>query len=184
MIFTETSLKGAFVIDPEPIRDERGMFARTWCRKEFDAKGLKATWVQNNISVSIQKGTLRGMHYQLAPHEEAKLVQCTMGALYDVIVDLRPASATYCQYFGVVLSAENRRMLFIPETFAHGYLTLQDQTEVFYHMSEFHVPASASGFRWDDSLFHIEWPEPITAIAGKDRNWPAFKPDRRLSHAQ
>lgn len=182
MIFTETTLKGAFVIEPEPVRDERGMFARTWCQKEVEAQGLNVTWVQNNISVSTRKGTLRGMHYQAAPHEEVKLVQCTMGALYDVIVDLRPPSPTYCQYVSMVLSAENRRLLYIPAKFAHGYLTLQDQTEVFYHMSEFHTPGFARGFRWDDSVFHIEWPETISAMAEKDRSWPAFAPDRGTFH--
>ena len=182
MIFTETTLKGAFVIDPEPVRDERGMFARTWCQKEFESKGLKATWVQNNISVNTRKGTLRGMHYQVAPHKEAKLVQCTIGTIYDVIVDLRPTSTTYCKYFGVVLSAENRRMLFIPETFAHGFVTLQDHSEVFYHMSEFHAPSSARGFRWNDSAFNIEWPESISAMSEKDKQWPPFGPDRRPAY--
>lgn len=176
MIFTETILKGAFVIDPEPVRDERGMFARTWCQKEFEMRGLKATWVQENISVNTRKGTLRGMHYQIAPHKEAKLVQCMKGTIYDVIVDLRPASNTYCGYFSVVLSAENRRMLFIPETFAHGFLTLQDNSEVYYHMSEFYAPGSARGFRWNDPAFGIEWPEPISTVSEKDMNWPLFEP--------
>jgi len=180
MIFTETPLKGAFVIDPEPVKDERGMFARTWCRKEFEARGLKAAWVQNNLSVNIQQGTLRGMHYQIAPHEEAKLVQCMKGTIYDVIVDLRPTSSTYCHYYSVVLSAENLRMLFIPETFAHGFLTLEDDSEVFYHMSEFYAPGSARGFRWNDSVFNIEWPEPVSAVSEKDMNWPPFGPDRQL----
>lgn len=177
MIFTETILKGAFVIDLEPVRDERGMFARTWCQKEFEVQGINVTWVQNNISVNTRKGTLRGMHYQIAPHEEVKLVRCTTGAIYDVIVDLRPASPTYCQHVGMVLSAENRRLLYIPQKFAHGFLTLQDQTEVFYHMSEFHTPGFARGFRWDDSTFHIEWPEAINAMSEKDRSWPPFVPD-------
>lgn len=182
MIFTETILKGAFVIEPEPIRDERGMFARTWCQKEFEAQGLNATWVQNNISVNTRKGTFRGMHYQLAPHEEVKLVQCTMGAIYDVIVDLRPASPTYCQQVSIVLSAENRLILYIPAKFAHGFLTLQDKTEVFYHMSEFHTPGFSRGFRWDDSAFHIEWPEAIAAMSEKDSSWPSFVPDRGTFH--
>lgn len=177
MIFTETSLKGAFLIEPEPVKDERGMFARVWCRKEFEAQGLKVTWVQNNLSVNSRKGTMRGMHYQVAPHEEVKLVQCTMGAIYDVIVDLRPASPTYCHHVGVVLSAENRRMLFIPEMFAHGFLTLQDGAEVFYHMSAFYAPGSARGFRWDDPTFGIEWPAVIVSMSDKDRSWPTFFPD-------
>ena len=182
MIFTETILKGAFVIEPEPVRDERGLFARTWCQKEFEAQGLDAAWVQNNISVNRQKGTLRGMHYQIAPHEEVKLIQCAMGSIYDVIVDLRPTSPTYCQHVGMILSTENRRLLYIPRTFAHGFLTLQDKTEVFYHMSEFHAPGFARGFRWDDSAFPIVWPEAITAISEKDRNWPPFDLDGGTLH--
>ena len=124
------------MIEPELVKDERGMFARTWCQKEFEAQGLKVTWVQSSISVNSRKGTMRGMHYQVVPHEEVKLVRCTMGAIYDVIVDLRPASPTYCHHVGVMLSAENRRMLYIPEQFAHGFLTLEDKSEVSYHMSE------------------------------------------------
>jgi len=174
MIFTETLLKGAFVIDSEPVRDERGMFARTWCQKEFEAQGLKVTWVQSSLSVSSRRGTLRGMHYQIAPHEEVKLVRCTMGAIYDVIVDLRPDSSTYCQYLGVTLFAKDRRALYIPQGFAHGFLTLSDNSEVSYHMSELYSPASARGFRWNDATFGIEWPEPVMVISEKDRTWPEF----------
>lgn len=176
MIFTETILKGAFEIEPELVRDERGMFARTWCQKEFEAQGLKVTWVQSNISMSSRRGTLRGMHLQIAPHEEVKLVRCTRGAIHDVIVDLRPASPTYCRHVGVTLSAENRRMLYIPERFAHGFLTLEDNSEVSYHMSEFYAPASARGFRWDDPAFGIQWPETIMVMSEKDRSWPVFPP--------
>ena len=174
MIFTETILKGAFVIEPEVVKDERGMFARIWCQKEFEAQGLKVTWVQSSISVNHRKGTMRGMHYQVVPHAEVKLVRCTMGAIYDVIVDLRPASPTYCHHVGVMLSAGNHRMLYIPEQFAHGFVTLEDNSEVSYHMSEFYAPTSASGFRWDDASFHIEWPEPCTIMSEKDRTWPTF----------
>ena len=174
MIFTETVLKGAFVIDPEPVKDERGMFARTWCQKEFEAQGLNVTWVQSNISVNHRKGTLRGMHYQVAPHEEVKLVGCTMGAIYDVIVDLRPTSPTYRHHVGMVLSAENHRALYIPKQFAHGFLTLTDNSEVSYHMSGFYAPSSARGFRWDDPTFRIEWPESFTVMSEKDRTWPTF----------
>jgi dTDP-4-dehydrorhamnose 3,5-epimerase len=181
MIFTETILKGAFVIEPELVRDERGMFARTWCQKEFEAQGLKVTWVQSNISLSSRKGTLRGMHFQIAPHEEVKLVRCTRGAIYDVIIDLRPASPTYCRHAGVMLSAENRLMLYIPERFAHGFLTLEDNSEVSYHMSEFYAPASAHGFRWDDPTFGIQWPETIMVMSEKDRSWPVF-PSRQGVH--
>jgi dTDP-4-dehydrorhamnose 3,5-epimerase len=176
MIFTETLLKGAFMIEPELVKDERGMFARTWCQKEFESQGLKVMWVQSSISVNSRKGTLRGMHYQVAPHEEVKLVRCTMGAIYDVIVDLCPTSPTYRRHIGVTLSAENHLMLYIPEQFAHGFLTLEDKSEVSYHMSEFHAPASAHGFRWDDQTFGIQWPEVIMVMSEKDRNWPVFTP--------
>jgi dTDP-4-dehydrorhamnose 3,5-epimerase len=174
MIFTETALKGAFVIDLEPIRDERGLFARTWCRKEFEVNGLDVTWVQSSISVNSRSRTLRGMHYQASPNEEIKLVRCTMGAIYDVIVDLRPHSPTYCQHVAITLSAENHRAVYIPKEFAHGFLTLEDNSEVLYHMSEFYVPASARGFRWDDPAFDIKWPEPMLVMSEKDRTWPAF----------
>lgn len=174
MTFTKVLMKGAFVIDLEPIRDDRGLFARTWCRKEFEAHGLAATWVQSSISVNNRKGTMRGMHYQDAPNEEVKLVRCTAGAIYDVIVDLRPTSPTYCQHVGITLSADNHRAVYIPQQFAHGFLTLEDKSEVSYHMSEFYSPASARGFRWDDPAFKIAWPEPILVISEKDRTWPAF----------
>jgi dTDP-4-dehydrorhamnose 3,5-epimerase len=174
MIFTETVLKGAFIIDVEPIEDGRGLFARTWCNKECEAQGLKVTWVQNNISLNCKKGTLRGMHYQVPPNEEIKLVRCTAGSIYDVIIDLRPDSPTFCQHVGVTLSAENRRALYIPQTFAHGFQTLLDHTEVFYHMSAFYEASAARGFRWDDPAFNIKWPEPLTVIADKDQAWPPF----------
>ena len=141
MIFTETSLKGAFIIDPEPVHDERGMFARTWCQREFEAQGLKVTWVQNNISVNRHKGTFRGMHYQVAPYEEVKLVRCTMGAIYDVIVDLRPESPTYCQYAGMIaIGRKSSRSLYPTTSLRHGFLTLSDESEVSYHMSDFYEP--------------------------------------------
>jgi dTDP-4-dehydrorhamnose 3,5-epimerase len=174
MRFTETSLKGAFIIDLEPVHDERGMFARTWCQREFEAQGLKVTWVQNNVSLNSKKGTLRGMHYQLPPHDEIKLVRCTTGSIYDVIVDLRPYSPTFCQYIAVTLSAENRRALYIPQSFAHGFQTVSENSEVFYHMSAFYESSSARGFRWDDPAFNIKWPEPLTVISDKDRGWPSF----------
>lgn len=174
MNFTETILKGAFVIQPELVKEERGMFARTWCQREFESQGLPATWVQSSISFNNRKGTLRGMHYQVAPHEEVKLVRCTMGAIYDVIVDLRPTSSTYCRHVGIVISAENRLTIYIPKQFAHGFLTLEDNSEVSYHMSAFYVPSSARGFRWDDPTFCIEWPEPFMIMSQKDRTWPTF----------
>lgn len=174
MIFTETVLKGAFVIDPEPTSDERGLFARVWCEKEFEKHGLPPRWVQSSISVNRRKGTLRGMHYQAHPHEEVKLVRCTAGAIYDVIVDLRPSSPTYGQHVGLMLTADNYRSLYIPKQFAHGFLTLQDNSEVSYLMSEFYAPSSARGIRWDDPLLRIEWPEPVVVMAEKDKLWPQF----------
>ncbi len=174
MIFTETTLKGSFVIDPEPASDERGMFARIWCEKEFELHGLSPRWVQSSISVNRRKGTLRGMHYQVAPNQEVKLVRCTAGAIYDVIVDLRTTSPTYGHHVSLMLTADNHRSLYIPEQFAHGFLTLQDNSEVSYHMSEFYAPSSARGFRWDDPLLHIEWPEPVVIVSQKDQLWPQF----------
>ena len=174
MIFTETTLKGAFVIDPEPASDERGMFARVWCEKEFEMHGLSPRWVQSSISVNRRKGTLRGMHYQAAPNQEVKLVRCTAGAIYDVIVDLRPTSPTYGQHVSLMLTADNHRSLYIPKQFAHGFLTLQDNSEVSYHMSEFYAPTSARGIRWDDPLLRIEWPEPVVIVSEKDQLWPQF----------
>ncbi|WP_413934957.1 dTDP-4-dehydrorhamnose 3,5-epimerase [Nitrospira sp. BLG_1] len=174
MIFTETTLKGAFVIDPEPTSDERGMFARVWCEKEFELHGLSPRWVQSSISVNRRKGTLRGMHYQAAPNQEVKLVRCTAGAIYDVIVDLRPTSPTYGQHVSLMLTADNHRSLYIPKQFAHGFLTLQDNSEISYHMSEFYAPTRARGIRWDDPLLRIEWPEPVVIVSEKDQLWPQF----------
>jgi len=174
MIFKETSLKGALMIEPERLKDERGFFARTWDQREFHARGLNPTLVQCSISFNSRKGTLRGMHYQAKPHEEAKLVRCTMGALYDVIVDLRPDSATFKRWIAAELTADNRRMVYIPEGFAHGFLTLEDRTEVFYQTSEFHVPASARGARWNDPAFGIQWPSAVKVISDRDKNYPDF----------
>lgn len=174
MIFDETKLKGAFVIEPERVEDERGFFARTWCREEFRAHGLNSQLVQCNVSFNKKKGTLRGMHYQAAPHQEAKLVRCTMGAIYDVIVDLRPASATFREWVAVELTASNRRMLYIPEEFAHGFQTLEDGTEVFYQMSEVYAPECAGGVRWNDPAFHIEWPDDARVISARDQGYVDF----------
>lgn len=175
MIFHKTELRGAFVIDLEKIEDERGFFARAWCMKEFEAQGLTARTVQCNISFNKTRGTTRGMHYQIAPYEEAKLVRCMAGSIYDVIIDLRSGSETYRRWFGVELTAANRRMLFVPEGFAHGFQTLEDNTEVFYHVSEFYTPKAEQGLRWNDLAFGIEWPmmEGLT-ISDKDRNWPDY----------
>lgn len=172
MRFTETVLQGAFIIDVEPVVDERGLFARTWCQREFEAHGLKARWVQCNTSFNKRQRTLRGMHYQAKPYEEAKLVRCTMGAIYDVILDLRPESATFRQWLGVELTAANRRMLYIPEGLAHGFQTLVDHTEVFYQMSEFYHPEGARGVRYDDPAFAIGWPLPVTLVSYKDLAYP------------
>jgi dTDP-4-dehydrorhamnose 3,5-epimerase len=174
MIFTETTLKGAFLIEPERRRDERGFFARTWCQSEFAAAGLQTDWVQCNISFNKERGTLRGMHYQAPPYEEAKLVRCTMGAVYDVIIDLRTDSPTYRQWLAAELTSDNRLMLFIPKGFAHGFQTLTDEAEVFYQMSQFYVPEYARGVRWDDPAFKISWPAEKCIISEQDRNFPDF----------
>jgi dTDP-4-dehydrorhamnose 3,5-epimerase len=174
MIFTETNLKSSFLIEPEPRADERGFFARTWCQREFEAHGLQIRWVQCNVSFNKTKGTLRGMHYQVAPYAEAKLVRCTRGAIYDVIIDLRYDSPTFKQWLAVKLTADNRQMLFIPEGFAHGFQTLEDDTEVFYQMSEFYAPDYAKGVRWDDPAFDISWPADERIISERDRSYPDF----------
>jgi dTDP-4-dehydrorhamnose 3,5-epimerase len=171
MIFTETPLAGAFVVEPERIADERGFFARTWCVDEFAARGLETRLVQCNVSYNGRRGTLRGMHYQTAPHEEVKLVRCTAGAIYDVIVDLRFASPTYQHWFGVALSAANRLALYIPRGFAHGFQTLADESEVFYQMAEFYHPESARGVRYDDPAFGIAWPLPVSVIGARDAGY-------------
>ena len=177
MKFVETELKGAFIIEPEPLEDERGFFARTWCRKEYEQHGLNLKLVQCNISFNRNKGTLRGMHYQASPFEEAKLVRCIMGAIYDVIVDLRPDSKTFMCWIPVELSAENRKMIYIPEGFAHGFQTLENDTEVFYQMSEFYAPEYVRGVRWNDPKFNIEWPDGIRIISAKDKIFQDFDPE-------
>jgi dTDP-4-dehydrorhamnose 3,5-epimerase len=158
MRFVPTKLAGAFVVEPEPRGDERGFFARTFCRDEFAARGLNTTWVQCNVSFNRRAGTLRGLHWQADPHAEVKLVRCTAGAAFDVIVDLRPDSPTYRQWVAVELSADNRKAVYIPAGFAHGFQTLADGTELFYQMSEFYYPELARGARWDDPALRIEWP--------------------------
>jgi len=173
--FVATSLAGAYVVDPEPQNDNRGFFARTWCQKEFAEHGLNPRLVQCNISFNVRKGTWRGLHYQAAPHEEAKLVKCTAGAICDIIVDLRPDSPTFKKHAAVTLSASNRKMLYIPEKFAHGFVTLEDDTEVFYQMSEFYSPESARGYRWNDPSFDIRLPLEVTVISERDRNYPDFR---------
>ncbi len=174
MIFIETKLKGAFIIEPKLLEDERGFFSRTFDQKEFEAHGLNFRIVQCSISFNKKKGTLRGMHYQIGPYEEAKLVRCTRGTIYDVIVDLRPQSPTFKQWIALQLTAENRRMLYVPEGFAHGFQTLEDNTEVFYQMSEFYHPECARGVRWDDPAFGIEWPEDERIISVRDQQYSDF----------
>jgi dTDP-4-dehydrorhamnose 3,5-epimerase len=174
MIFTETKLRGAFLVDIERHEDERGFFARSWCRREFEAHGLNPEIAQCNISFNVRKGTLRGMHYQIAPFEEAKLVRCTRGALCDVLVDLRPDSPTFKRHVSEILTAENRRMLFVPDGFAHGFLTLEDATEVFYQMSAYHAPERGRGFRWNDPAFGIPWPAEVEVISERDMAYPDF----------
>lgn len=174
MTFTETAIPGAFIIEPERLEDHRGFFARTWCEREAKAHGLAPRWVQCSISFNKRRGTLRGLHYQAAPHEEAKLVRCTRGAIFDVAVDLRRHSPTFRHHVSVVLSSENRKMLYVPEGCAHGLQTLEDDTEVFYQISQFHSPEHGRGVRWDDAAFAIEWPAAERIIIERDRNYPDF----------
>jgi dTDP-4-dehydrorhamnose 3,5-epimerase len=175
--FHETKIAGALLIEPERRPDERGFFARTWCRDEFAARGLTTAWVQCNVSFNERRGTLRGLHYQADPFPEIKLVRCTMGAAYDVIVDLRPGSPSFGQWVGVELTAANRLSLYIPGGVAHGFQTLADDTELFYQMSEFYRPELARGVRWDDPRLGIAWPDcPQRIISARDRNLPDFVP--------
>jgi dTDP-4-dehydrorhamnose 3,5-epimerase len=174
MIFSETKLAGAYVLDLEPREDARGFFARTFCRREFEAHGLKPDMVQCNLSFNHRARTMRGMHFQLPPAAETKLVRCTRGAIWDVIVDLRPESPTWLQHVGVELSDANRRQLYVPELFAHGYLTLTPDAEVAYQVGEFYTPGAERGIRWDDPALGIEWPVPVDVVSDKDAGWPAF----------
>jgi dTDP-4-dehydrorhamnose 3,5-epimerase len=181
MIFNETPIPGAFLIDLEKRGDDRGFFARAFCEKEFAAAGLVSRFVQVNNSLSAQKGTLRGMHYQLAPMAETKLVRCIRGSLYDVILDLRKDSPTFGKSFGAELSAENRRMMYVPKGFAHGFITLTDDAEAFYFVDEFYGPSYERGVRWNDPKFQIEWPIPPVVLSEKDANWRDFDPSWHLS---
>jgi dTDP-4-dehydrorhamnose 3,5-epimerase len=174
VIFNETKLPGAFEIELERRADDRGYFARTWCAREFAEHGLATTLAQCNVSFNAYQGTLRGMHWQAAPHQEAKLVRCTAGSVWDVIIDLRPESPAYLQHVGVELTAGRGNMLYVPEGFAHGFLTLEPATEVFYQMSEFYAPEAARGIRYDDPLLGIVWPAPVAVIAERDATYPDF----------
>ncbi len=175
MIFTETALQGAYTIDLEEKHDHRGFFARTFCAKELEAHGLKPVVAQCNLSFNYKKGTLRGMHYQTQPAAETKIVRCTKGAIYDVIIDMRPDSPTYLQHFGVELSADNHRALYVPEMFAHGYQALTDGSEVMYMVGEFYTPGYEKGLRYDDPFFNIQWPLEATEMSEKDTKWPLMR---------
>jgi len=174
MIFHETKLENAYIIDIQKYQDQRGFFARAWCQNEFEAHGLVPRVVQTNISYNHIKGTLRGMHYQTAPYAETKLVRCTRGAICDVIIDLRPDSSTYKQWLGVELTSVNYRMLYVPKGFAHGFITLEDNVEVAYQVSQFYTPEAEGGVRYDDPAFGIEWPVEVAIISDKDKSWPDY----------
>lgn len=175
MIFTQTKLKGAYVVELERREDERGFFARTWCADEFKKVGLKTNLVQQNMSLTFKKGTLRGMHFQKSPYEETKVVRCTRGAIYDVIIDLRKNSPTYKKWFGIELTADNYTMLYIPEGFAHGFVTLTDDVEVTYLVTQFYTPSAENGVRYNDPAFGIVWPEQIKHVSDKDAQVPDYK---------
>lgn len=174
MNFEKTRLDGATIIDIERREDARGYFGRTYCEREFAANGLPTGMVQTNMSLTRKAGTLRGMHFQLAPHAEDKLVRCVRGAIWDAIVDIRPDSPTYRQWIGVELSEENGRMLLVPKGFAHGFVTLTDDAAVNYQVSAFYTPESERGARHNDPAFNIDWPVPVLDMSDKDRNWPSF----------
>jgi dTDP-4-dehydrorhamnose 3,5-epimerase len=175
LIFKETMLSGAYVIEPEKINDQRGYFTRVWCKRELQQYGLESELAQSNVGFSYRKGTVRGLHFQKAPHREVKIVRCTRGALLDVIVDLRPESPTYKQWFGIELSDENSKMVYVPEGFAQGYMTLADNTEMNYHTSQFYSPEAAFGVRYDDPVLAIQWPLVATLVSEQDRNWPLIE---------
>jgi len=180
MIFHQTTLPGAFVIEPKKIEDHRGFFARIWCQNELQQLGLKTELAQSNVGFSYRKGTLRGIHFQKPPHAEVKIVRCTRGALFDVILDLRPKSPTYKHWFGVELSDENSKMIYVPEGFAQGYITLADNTEMYYHTTEFYHSESATGVRYNDPEFGIAWPIDVAVISDQDRAWPDYSSRSRF----
>lgn len=177
MKFTELSLKGAFLVEIEPITDQRGFFGRAWCRQELEKHGLNGDIKQINTSLSHRKGTLRGLHYQADPYQEAKFIRCTKGSIFDIIIDLRPESPTFLQWEGNMLSGNNYRMIYVPENFAHGLITLEDQTEVYYPVTEFYTPGAEKGIRWDDPAFNIQWPIFPVVISEKDSSHPDFDPE-------
>ena len=176
MMFTETAIEGAFLIEPERLEDERGFFARTFCQREFAARGLSTRLAQCSVSFNRRTGTVRGMHYSVAPHAEEKLVRCTRGRVFDVLLDLRPDSPTFRRWTAVTLAADDHRMVYVPAGVAHGFQTLEPESEVFYQMSEFYAPECARGVRWDDPAFGIEWPPAERTISERDRRYPDYRP--------
>ncbi|MCI0621722.1 MAG: dTDP-4-dehydrorhamnose 3,5-epimerase [Acidobacteria bacterium] len=174
MVFSQAPLESAYIVDVTKIEDNRGFFARSWCSQEFLRRGLTNVMVQTNIGFNLKRGIVRGLHYQTDPHSEAKLIRCTRGAIYDVIVDLRPDSPTYKQWFGTELTEDNYRMIYAPEGVAHGYQTLTDNAEIVYQTSEFFVPEAATGVRYDDPAFTIDWPLPVQLVSARDRSWPDY----------
>ncbi len=174
MRFIDTPLAGAFVIESDPVRDERGWFERVWCRRELAARGLDVQLAQNSLSFTRERGTLRGMHYQIPPHAETKIVACVAGAIHDVVIDLRPDSLTFGAHFSLRLEARVSTMLYVPRGFAHGFQTLEDDTSVLYQISDFYAPEAARGIRWNDPTFGIKWPIHPPALSARDRSWPDF----------
>ena len=177
MIFTETKLKGAFVIEIKKLADDRGFFGRSWCRREMEEHGLNGNVVNMNTSLTKYRGTLRGLHFQLPPNAEAKMIRCTRGSVYDIIVDLRPDSPTFRQWYGEELTADNHKMLYSPEGFAQGFITLEDNTEITYLTTDFYAPAAAKGVRWNDPAFNIKLPLNPVVISDQDKTWPDLDPD-------
>ena len=174
MIFTELELKGAFLVEVKKIEDERGFFGRAWCANEFTQHGLNPAFVQLNTSFSHKKGTIRGMHYQVDPYQEVKFIRCTRGRIFDVIIDLRPDSPTFMKWVGNELSADNYRMVYVPENFAHGFVTMEDNSEVYYPVSQFYTPGAERGLRWNDPAFKIKWPVEISVVSDKDQSHKDF----------
>lgn len=184
MTFVPTPIQGSYLIDLDLFKDERGWFARTYCKNEFRQIGHDAEWVQLNHSFTIKKGTIRGLHYQVPPHEEIKMVRCIAGTIYDVIVDLRKDSVTRLQWFGIELSAKNKKMLYIPKGVAHGFQTLSDNCELIYHHSEFYNPSSESGLRYNDARLSIDWPIPITEVSERDAKHPLIEEEYGIKNNQ
>ncbi len=174
MIFTETKLKGAFIIEIKKLEDERGFFGRAWCHNEFKEHGLNPNICQINTSYTKKKGTIRGLHYQVDPYQETKFIRCTRGRIFDVIIDLRPGSPTFMQWIGNELSSDSYKMVYVPEYFAHGILSLEDNSEVYYPVSQFYTPGAERGIRWNDPAFNIQWPVKVEIVSEKDNSHPDF----------